>query len=82
MTTWGESPNLTTLSNTCGRVSLSLERRGSTRRVMGEEGLLEGTGHTNSALTISNELQSESYDVPLFPHHFHPVCIAVAMETV
>ena len=49
---------------------------------MGEEGLLEGMGHTNSALTISNELQSESYDVPLFPHHFHPVCIAVAMETV
>jgi len=49
---------------------------------MGEEGLLEGTGHTNSALTISNELQSESYNVPLFPHHFHPVCIAVAMETV
>ena len=82
MTTWGESPNLTTLSNTCGRVSLSLERRGSISRVVGEEEPSGGTGHKDSALTISKELQSESYNVPLFPHHFHPVCIAVAMETL
>ena len=59
-----------------------MERRGSIRRVVGEEEPSGGTGHEDSALTISKELQSESYNVPLFPHHFHPVCIAVAMETL
>ena len=49
---------------------------------MGEEEPSGGTGHEDSALTISKELQSESYNVSLFPYHFHPVCIAVAMETL
>lgn len=43
---------------------------------------MRGTGHKDSALTISNELQSESYNVSLLSHHLHPVCIAVAMETL
>lgn len=50
--------------------------------MVGEEEPSGDTGHKGSALTIRKELQSESYDVPLFPHHFHPVCIAVAMETL